>query len=226
LVILPILMKGIPYNAERDFVAVSMISRGTYGIAVHPDVPAKTLGELIALAKASPGKYSYATAGIGSGPHLACELLKSMANFDMIHVPYRGSAPALNDVLSGTVPVSFDNIVSQTPLVEAGKLRMLGVSSVQRAKLLPDAPTIGETVAGYEVGALGCVVVRSGTPRPIIDRLNNEIRAVLQEPAYADQAAKDGTTVIGSTVEEAERILRAESARWKDVIEKAGIKLE
>src|SRR5262249_35253069 len=149
-----------------------------------------------------------------------------MANFEMVHVPYRGSAPALSDVISGAVPVSFDNIVSQAPFVEAGKLRMLGVTSVQRAKLLPNAPTIGETVPGYEVGALGFVAVRAGTSRPIIDRLNNEIRSVLKEPAYVEQAAKDGTTVIGSTVDEAEKILRAESAKWKDVIEKAGIKME
>nr|WP_246522657.1 tripartite tricarboxylate transporter substrate-binding protein [Neoroseomonas terrae] len=225
LTILPILMSNLPYDADRDFDPVSLVSRGAYAIAVHPSVQAHTLPELIELARATPSGLPYATAGIGSGPHLAAELLTFMAQIRMTHVPYRGSALALNDVVGGQVPVSFDNFGSQLPLVRAGQLRALAITTSTRSGLMPDLPTISDTLPGYEVSAFGFIAVRSGTPKPIVDRLNDEIQIVLRDPAVEAHATPMGAVPSGTSSEEARRILRGESVKWRQVIQHAGIRL-
>jgi tripartite-type tricarboxylate transporter receptor subunit TctC len=223
---LPILMRDIPYDADRDFQPVSLISRTAYAIAVHPAVPAQTLAELIALAKAQPGRLAYATAGVGSGPHLSGELLNSMAGTSLTHVPYRGSGPALSDVMGRQVPVSFDNFGSLLPLIQRGSLRGIAITSARRSSLLPELPSVGEILPGYDVTAFGFIALRSGTPRPIVDRLNAEIQAVLRDSAFLARTAPFGAVVEGSTPEETQRILRAESVKWREVITRAGIQLE
>jgi tripartite-type tricarboxylate transporter receptor subunit TctC len=226
LTILPILMRNLPYDAERDFQAVSIVSRGAYGIAVHPGVAVRSVAELIAMARATPSGLPYATAGIGSGPHLAAELFGFMAQVRMTHVPYRGSAPALNDVVSGQVPVSFDNIGSQRPLIQGGRLRGLAVTTASRSALMPELPTVHDTLPGYEVSALGFIATRSGTPRTVIDRLNAALQIVLRDPAAVAYAASIGSEAAGSSPEEATATLRAEAIKWRQVIEHAGIRIE
>lgn len=226
LTILPILMRNLPYDAERDFQAVSVVSRGAYGIAVHPRVPVRSVAELIALARATPSGLPYATAGIGSGPHLAAELFGFMAGVRMTHVPYRGSAPALNDVVAGQVPISFDNIGSQRPLIEAGRLRGIAVTTASRSALMPELPTVDDTLPGYEVSALGFIATRSGTPRAVIDRLNAALQIVLRDPAAVAYAVSIGSEAAGSSPEEATAMLRAEAIKWRQVIEHAGIRIE
>lgn len=226
LTILPILIRNLPYDADRDFQPVSLVTRGAYAVAVHPSLPVRTLAELIALSKTTPGGLPYATAGIGSGPHLAAELFSFMAQVPLTHVPYRGSAPALNDVVAGQVPVSFDNIGSQMPLIQAGQLRGIAVTTADRSSLAPGLPPIGETLPGYEVSPLGFIAVRSGTPRAIVDRLNAELQIVLRDPTLLAHAASMGSEPAGSTPEQAADFLASESVKWRQVIQHAGIRLD
>jgi tripartite-type tricarboxylate transporter receptor subunit TctC len=226
LTINPILMRDLPYDPERDFQPVSLLLRAAYGIAVHPSVPARGLAELIALAKARPGAMGFATAGVGSGPHLAGELLRITAGIDITHVPYRGSALAIQDVVAGQVPISIDSMDIFLPQVRSGALRPLAVTSAERVSVLPEVPTVAETLPGYEVTVFNYVAVRSGTPRPIVERLSREIQAVLRLPQVVEPNAQFATVMTGSTPEELGRILREESAKWREVITRAGIRLE
>ncbi len=226
LIINPILMRDLPYDAERDFAPVSLVVRSAYGIAVNPRVPAQTLAELIALAKARPGRMGFATAGIGSGPHLSGELLKFMAGIDITHIPYRGSGPAIQDVIAGQVPISIDSLDIIVPQARQGTIRALGVTSPERVGLLPDVPTVGETLPGYEVTVFNYVVARAGTPRPIIERMSREIAAAVRQPDFVARNAAVGVTAVGSTPDELGRRLNDERAKWREVVARAGIRLE
>ena len=223
---LPILMPNLPYDPVRDFAPVSLLIRGAYGIGVHPSVPAHNLAELITLAKRQPGRLAYATAGVGSGPHLAGELLKFMAGIDITHVPYRGSAPAIQDVVGGQVPISIDSQDLIGPQIHNGTIRGLAVTSTGRSVLLPDLPPVAETVPGYEVTVFNYVAVRAGTPRPIVERLSREIRAVVARPEFVEANRQLGTEAIGSTPEELGRLWQAEAGKWREVIARASIRME
>jgi tripartite-type tricarboxylate transporter receptor subunit TctC len=218
------LMPNIPYDSDKDFSPVSLLTRGAYLLAVHKDVPARTMPELIALARARPGELTFASAGNGAGSHLAGELLCMQTGIRMTHVPYRGTAQAVQDVASGRVTMSIDTYGVMIPNIQAGNLRPVAVTSLQRYLELPDVPTIAETIPGFEVGVVNYVCVRSGTPRPIIDRLNAAFVKVLADPGLAQRMQDSGSSPpLSSTPEELGDILRSEVAKWGPVIRQAGI---
>jgi tripartite-type tricarboxylate transporter receptor subunit TctC len=226
LTINPILMRDLPYDAERDFQPVSLITRSAYAIAVHPSVRAQTLEELIALAKAQPGRIAYSSSGVGSGPHLAGELFRLTAGIDITHVPYRGSGPALQDLVGGQIPMSVDSFSVMIPLLQRGAVRGLGVTTARRSPLLPEIPTVGEVLPGYEVTVFNFIALRSGTPRAIVDRLSRAVGEAMRDPAVVRRNDSLGVESVGTTPEECARVLREESAKWRDAIARAGIRLE
>ena len=218
------LMASLPYDPERDFAPISLLTRGAYVMAVHRDVPARSVAEVIALAKARPGELSFASSGIGAGSHLAGELLCIEADIRMSHVPYRGTGPALQDVAAGRVTMSIDSYGPMTPLLQSGHLRAIAVTGTARLPELPDVPTIAETIPGFEVGVINYICVRSGTPEPIIRRLNQALVQVLANPELkARMQASGASPPVSSTPEELGAMLRSESAKWGEVIRRAGI---
>jgi len=220
------LMASLPYDPDRDFAPVSLLTRGAYVMAVHRDVPARSVGEVIALAKARPGELSFASSGIGAGSHLAGELLCMEADIRMSHVPYRGTGPALQDVAAGRVTMSIDSYGPMLPLLQAGHLRPIAVTSAQRQPELADVPTIAETIPGFEVGVINYVCVRAGTPEPIIRRLNQALVQVLADPGLKERMHAAGSSPpVSSTPEELGAMLRSESAKWGAVIRRAGIQV-
>ena len=222
----PLLMANLPYDPARDFAPVSLLVRSAYVLVVHPGVPADTVAGLIALAKARPGTLSFSSAGIGAGSHLAGELLRIEAGIDIAHVPYRGTAPSVQDVVAGQVPMTIDSLSVLIPLIRAGSVRALGVTAARRAAELPDVPAIAETLPGFEVTVVNCLVAKAGTPRGIVQRLSDAAARVMGSPAAERHYAGTGTTPQGSTPEELETILLQERAKWRAVIERAGIKAE
>jgi tripartite-type tricarboxylate transporter receptor subunit TctC len=221
-----ILVPDLPYDPQRDFQPVSQLYRSTYAIGVHPSVPARSVAELFALAKEQPGKLAYATAGTGSGPHLAGALLASMAGIRLEHVPYRGSALAIQDVVAGHVPISIDSMDVIVPQIRSGAIRGLAVTARDRSTMAPELRPIAETLPGYEVSVYVCIAVRAGTPRPIVDRLSREIHAIVRAPAFAEQNAAVGAITVGGTPDELEKLLRQEAAKWRPIIAQAGIRIE
>ncbi|GGJ33645.1 ABC transporter substrate-binding protein [Neoroseomonas lacus] len=218
------LMASLPYDPDRDFAPVSLLTRGAYVMAVHRDVPARSVAEVIALAKARPGELTFASSGIGAGSHLAGELLCMEAGIRMSHVPYRGTGPALQDVAAGRVTMSIDSYGPMLPLLQSGHLRAIAVTSAERMAELPDVPTIGETIPGFEVGVINYICVRSGTPEPIIRRLNQALVQVLADPELkARMQAAGSSPPVSSSPEELGAMLARESAKWGEVIRRAGI---
>ena len=193
---------------------------------VNPSVPAKTVAEFIAYAKANPGKVNWATSGNGTSVHLSGELFKMMTGVDLLHVPYRGSAPALTDMLAGQVHVMFDNMPPSLPHIKAGKLRALGVTTAQRSQALPDVPAVGETVAGYEASAFFGLAVPKGTPANIVERLNREVNAALKDPKVAARLADLGGIQIGGTPADFTKLVEGETAKWEKVIKVGKVTLE
>lgn len=219
------LMDSLPYDPDRDFAPVSLLTEGAYVLAVHRDVPARNVAELVALARSRPGELTYASAGSGAGSHLSGELFAMRADLRMTHVPYRGTGLALRDVAAGLVTMSFDTYGPMIPLIQAGHLRPLAVTSARRSADLPDLPTVGETIPGYAVGVINYICVRSGTPRPIIDRLNRALVKVLADPSLHERMRAAGSSPpVSSTPEELGDTLRAEVEKWGEVIRRAGIR--
>ncbi len=223
---LPSMMNNLPYDAQRDFAPVSLLIRSAYGIGVHPGVAARDMAALIALARAQPGRLGYATAGVGSGPHLAGELLKFMAGIDITHIAYRGSALAVQDVVAGQVPISIDSLDLIGPQIRDGRIRGLGVTSSAPQESLPGVPTVAATLPGYEVTVFNYLAVRAGTPEPIIARLSREVQAITREAGFIERNRALGTTAEGSTPEELGRIWHEEFAKWREVITRANIRVE
>lgn len=218
------LMANMPYDSERDFAPVSLLTRGSYLLAVHRDVPARTMPELIALARARPNELTFASAGSGAGSHLAGELLSIQTGIRMTHVPYRGTAQAVQDVAAGRVTMSIDTYGAMIPLLQAGNLRAIAVTSSERYPELPNVPTIAETIPGFEVGVVNYICVRAGTPRPIIERLNQALVRVLADPGLAQRMRDAGSSPpLSSTPEELASILRSEGEKWGPVIRQANI---
>jgi tripartite-type tricarboxylate transporter receptor subunit TctC len=215
------------YDPVKDFTAVGMVAATPYVLAVHPSVPANTLAEFIALARARPGALNYASAGTGSATHLAAELFKSVTKVNLTHIPYKGGGPGISDLLGGQVQLTFENILALMPHIKAGKLRALAVTSRKRSLIFPDLPTVAE--AGYPdfdvVGQFG-FVVPAGVPREIIAQLNAELTKAMKSPELVNQLNSQGSEPRTSTPEEFDAIIRAESAKWLAVIRDAGIKVE
>lgn len=217
--------KTLSFDLNTQFAPVAGSARGPNVLVVHPSIPVASVGEFIAYAKARPGRLNMGTPGVGTTGHLAGELFKAMAGVDLLHVPYRGSAPAVTDLIAGQVQMMIDAMVTTLPHIQSGKLRALGVSTLTRSPALPDLPTIAETVPGYEAVIWFGVGVPRGTPQPIVMRLNREINAALASPKIVAQLAELGATPIIATPEEFGAFVKAETAKWQKVIETAGVKV-
>ena len=219
--------KTMRFDAVRDFAPITLIVSIPNVLVVHPSLPVKSFAELIALAKKEPGKLSFASPGLGSTTHMGMELLKSRAGIDMLHVPYNGVAPGLTDVLAGRVPVMLVNAVSVKQHLDAGTLRALAVSTVKRAALLPDVPTIAESgIPGYDVFQWFGLLAPAGTPKEIVAKLYGEIAAGLKTPKIVNWAATEGGDPVGSTPEQFQKIIADDVERWSAVAKAAGIKAE
>jgi tripartite-type tricarboxylate transporter receptor subunit TctC len=222
----PTLRPHLPYAPLRDFLPISRIGSSELALVVYPGVPAKSVAELIALAKAQPGKINFASSGTGSTAHLAGELFKRMAGIDIVHVPYRGAAPALADLIAGQVQMFITGYSSTVPHLKAGRLRALGVTGAKRLAAAPDLPTIGETVKGYEVTSWYGVFAPKGTPRAIVDRLHRAIAAVVKEPPVVERLTALGIQAEGNTPDEFRAQIRDDIEKWAKVIREANVRLQ
>jgi tripartite-type tricarboxylate transporter receptor subunit TctC len=220
------LYQKLKYDFIRDMVPVAGVSHENYGMEVHPSFPAKTVGEFIAYAKAHPGKLNMASAGNGTGPHMAGELFKIMAGVDMVHVAYRGSPPALTDLLAGQVDMMFSPLSSSIEYVKAGKLHGLAVTSAVRAEVLPDLPTVGEFVPGYKATGWFGVCAPQKTPAEIVDRLNREINAGLADPKLKARFADLGATVFGGSPSDFAKHIADETEKWGKVVRTANLRAD
>jgi tripartite-type tricarboxylate transporter receptor subunit TctC len=227
LAINPSLYPNIGYDPRKDFAPVGLIASSSNVVLVHPSVPASSIAELIALAKASPAKLNFASTGSGSSVHLAAELFASMAGIKLTHVPYRGSAPALTDLLGGHVDIMFGTLPPSVGLVRQGKLRALAVTGPQRSSALPELPTVAEAgLAGYEAVLHYGLVAAAGTPRPIIDKLNTALRAALAEEALQQRLAVEGAEPLPSTPEEYAADIDREEIKWSKIVQESGARGE
>jgi tripartite-type tricarboxylate transporter receptor subunit TctC len=218
------LFTNLPFDIQRDIDPAAGVVSYPMIMVAHPSVPAKSVAELIALAKANPGKVTMASFGTGSASHLAGELFKFMAGIDMVHIPYRGGAPMTADLIGGQVQVGFDVMVTALPQVRSGKLRALGVLGAKRFDLLPDVQTVAETVPGYEASTWAGVGVPRGTPPEIIERLNREVNAGLAQPDIRARLADVGTVPMVMSAAAFKAYITAEAAKWDKVVKIAGIK--
>jgi tripartite-type tricarboxylate transporter receptor subunit TctC len=220
------LYRKLSFNFLRDIAPVAGIMRVPNVMEVNPEVPAKTVAEFIAYAKANPGKINWATSGNGTSVHLSGELFKMMTGVDLTHIPYKGSAPALTDMIAGTVQVIFDNMPPSLPHIRAGKLRALAVTTNVRSEALPDVPTVAETVPGYEASAFYGMGVPKGTPPEIIDKLNKEINAGLADPKIKARLAEMGGMLIPGAPADFGKLVADETDKWAKVIKTGGVALE
>jgi tripartite-type tricarboxylate transporter receptor subunit TctC len=216
-----------PFDVTRDFAPITLAGVTPNLLVANPGAPVSSVKELIAYARANPGKLNYASTGNGTSNHLSFELFKSMTGINVTHVPYKGSAPAVTDLISGQVQVMFDNTPNVLPHVRAGKLKALGVSSKARTPLAPDVPSVDEAgVPGYDVGVWFGVLTVAGTPRDIVQRLNGEMVKILTSPEVKERFGKIGVEVIAGTPEHFSTFLRSEVARWAKVVQDANIKAD
>ena len=218
------LYKNMGYDPAQDLEPVSYVASITNVLAVPIDLPAANVQELIALARAQPGKLSFASSGAGSSTHLSSELFKSMAGIDVLHVPYKGSSQALTDLMAGRVSMIIDNMPSALPFIKAGRLRALGVSGSKRSPALPELPTIAEAgLRGYESLSWSGIAAPTGTPKEVITRLNREISAVLAQPDMRQKLADTGAEAVGGAPEIFAEHIRAEREKWSRLIKERGI---
>jgi tripartite-type tricarboxylate transporter receptor subunit TctC len=220
------LYKQMPFDYLRDTVQIAGIARVPNVMEVNPEVPAKTVQEFIDYARKNPGKINMASSGNGSSIHLSGELFKAMTGIDMLHVPYKGSASALVDLVAGQVQVMFDNLPSSIGHIKAGKLRPLAVTTAKRWETLPDIPTVAETVPGYEASAIFGLGVPAGTPPQIIEKLNKEIRAALADPGMKTRLAELGAAPLSTTPKEFADVVAGETDKWAKVVKFSGAKVD
>jgi tripartite-type tricarboxylate transporter receptor subunit TctC len=220
------LYKNLSFNFIRDMAPVAGFMRVPNVMEVNPNVPTHTVAEFIAYAKANPGKIDMASAGVGTSTHLSGSLFMMMTGTDLVHVPYRGAAPALTDLLGGQVQIFFDNLPSSIAHIKGGRLRALAVTTAKRSDALPDVPTIAETVPGYEASVFYGMAVPRQTPRPIIDKLNALVNAALADPAMRAKLAELGGTVMPGTPEDFGKVIAAETEKWAKVVKATGATAE
>ena len=217
----------LPYDIERDFQPIMVVTKGHLLLAVSPTVPFKTVKELIAYAKKNPGKLLNASSSNGSPGHVGGELFKYMTGTDIVHVPYKGGAPAINDLIAGRVQLMFESLNSIAPFARSGAVRALAVSGDHRSPAFPDLPTIAEAgVPGYSAPTWSGVIAPAGVPRPIIDKLNAAMNRAIQSPGFKAHFAAIGDEPAGGTPEEFAALIASDSAKWGEVIKRAGIKFE
>ena len=223
----PGLYAKMPYDHVKDFVPVVLVAGVPNVLAVYPAFPVNSVAELIALAKSKPGTINFASSGSGTSIHMSGELFKSMAGVDMTHVPYKGSAPALTDLMGGQVQIMFDNLPSALPLIKAGKLRAIAVTSLKRAPALPDVPTISESgLPGFEASSWFGVLAPAGTPAPIVAKINADVNKWLQSPEAREQMLAQGANAAGGTPEQFAAHIRAETEKWAKVVKASGAKAD
>jgi tripartite-type tricarboxylate transporter receptor subunit TctC len=220
------LYKNLNFNFPRDIQAVAGIVRTPNVMEVNPNVPAKTVQEFIDYCKKNPGKINMASSGSGTSVHLSGELFKQMTGCQMVHVPYKGAGPALTDMLGGTVQVMFDNLPSSAPHIKSGRLRALAVTTAQREPSLPDVPTVGETVQGYEATAWFGIGMPRGVPRDIVDKLNAEVNRALADPGMQKKLAELGGRPIPGTPDDFQRTIADETEKWAKVVKLSGATVE
>ncbi len=227
LAINPAIYRKVPYDALKDFAPISQAVALPNVLVAHPSLPVKTVRELVAFSKARPGQINFASAGLGTSPHLSMELFLSMTGLKMVHVPYKGSGPGVTDLVAGHVPLMMPNMLSALPHIKSGRLRALGVTSAKRASRASDIPTLAEAgVPGYEAVQWYGVLAPAGTPRAIITRLHAEVVRVLGQPDIKERFLSDGAEPVGSSPEEFAAFIRAETAKWAQVIKDAGLRPE
>jgi len=218
-----VLYKKVPYDPVRDFAPITLAATAPNILIVNPAVPAKTTAEFIALARHKPGALSYGTPGIGTSPHLCMELLKTMAGIDVQHVPYRGTAAAVTDVISGQIAVAFATALTAKPQVDAGRVRALAVSGPRRVEAMPNVPPVGETVPGYEAMQWYGLLAPARVSNSIVERLNAEALVALRSREMKERLALDGAEPLGSTPAEFAAFIRRELDKWGRVVEAAKI---
>ncbi len=216
----------MPYDTENDFAPVSFVARVPNVLVVHPGVGVKSLQELIAYARANPNRLNSASPGAGTTGHLSLELFKKLAAVQIQHVPYKGSGPALNDLIGGQVQMTIDNLPSALPHIQSGKLVALGVTAEQKVDVLPDVPTVASVVKGYEASSWFVVVAPAGTPEPVVNRLSGEIDKILKKPAVLERMKTLGAEPVGGTPQALARHIAAETDKWRDVARLSGAKLD
>ncbi|HWP87704.1 MAG TPA: tripartite tricarboxylate transporter substrate binding protein [Burkholderiales bacterium] len=225
LAINPSMYAKLPYDALRDFAPISQSVSACNILILHPSVPAKTVTELIALARAKPGILTFGSAGMGTNPHLSGELFKSLARIDMVHVPFKGSGQSIISQLAGEIAANFPSVPTAMPYIKAGRLRGIGVTTLKRVEVLPDVPSIAEAgLPGYEATQWFGLLAPAGTPRPIIDRLYQESSRALRSADMKERMTAEGLEVVGGTPEEFASYIRSETEKWTQVIKAAGIK--
>jgi tripartite-type tricarboxylate transporter receptor subunit TctC len=222
----PHLFSKLPYNGERDFAPISRVAELPYVLVAHPALPAASFKDLLAYAKANPGKVNVGTPGNGTSPHLAMQLLEQAAGISMLAVHYKGNGPALNDLLGGQINLLFDGLQQPRPFIDTGRLKLLAVASLTRMPGLPDVPAISEKLPGFASSTWYQLLAPAGTPTPIIARLNAEVQKFVNDSATRDKLVAQGAIVGGSTPEQLAAFSKAETVRWGAVIVGAGIKLD
>ncbi|HEV2157695.1 tripartite tricarboxylate transporter substrate binding protein [Bradyrhizobium sp.] len=219
--------KTLPYDPNKDLQPVTILAEVPNVLIVHPSVPAKDVKEFLALAKERPGALNFGSAGNGSSTHMIAELFKLKAQVDLTHVPYRGSAPALNDLVAGQIQLMVENLPTALPFIESGTVRALGVTSATRSPSLPSLPTIAEAgVPGYDATAWFTIAVAGGVSPATVEKLNADIRKILTEPDVIERFKKLGAVIVGNSVADAKAFVASETVKWNDVIETAQIKID
>jgi len=223
----PSMYKKVPYDAQRDLAPITQLASVANVLVVHPSLPAKSVKELVALAKARPSEIAFASSGTGTNPHLSMELFLYMTGTKMLHVPYKGPTPGMIDLLAGRVSAMATSITASFPHVRSGRLRVLGVTTAKRAAAMPDVPTIAEAgVPGYEAVQWWGLLVPAGTPAEIIARLHRDAVSVLTAPDIRDRFAREGMTVVAGAPQEFAAYIRTETLKWAKIVKSAGIQPE
>jgi tripartite-type tricarboxylate transporter receptor subunit TctC len=222
--IVPSLMKKLPYDPQKDFEPITLINTTPLVVVVHPGVPARSIKELIALAKSKPGALNYGSSGSGGSNHLAGELFNSMAGVKMVHIPYKGNAPALTDLVGGHVDVVFNGLTSALPFIKSGKLRALGVTSLNRSATLPQVPTLDEAgLKGFQAVAWNGLTAPARTSKEIVTKVNTDVLKVVRSPELVDKLKAEGSDPVGNSPEQYAKFLREEIVKWNKVIRAANI---
>lgn len=224
--VIPSLYKKPPFDALRDFTPITLAVALPNVLIVHPSVPAKSLKELIAYARANPGKLNYASTGSGTSPHLSMELLKTMAGVDLVHIPYKGGGPAMTDLIGGQVSAQFVGLPVALPHIKSGKLRALAVTSARRASAAADIPAVAETLKGYELNPWFGVLGPGGMPKSVVRLLQSEISRILNSPELKEQLVKMGAEPVGNTPEQFASYIASEIDKYRKIVKTAGIRIE
>jgi tripartite-type tricarboxylate transporter receptor subunit TctC len=225
-VVNPTLVPKLPYDTVKDFLPITQVAVQPLLVNVHPSLPVKSTKELIALAKARPGQLNYGSAGSGSGGHLATEILSMMGRIKMTHVPYKGAAAAMFDVVAGNTQLMIVTLITSLPQVRAGKLRAIGITSAKRSPIVPEVPAVAETIPGYDVEVSYFLLAPAGTPHDIITKLHAEAARALKQPDVVERLARSGTAPVGNTPDETARYIDQEIVKWGKAVKASGAKAQ